>query len=154
MFFTIVPFFGLSCIKSNKSLNCGSKSTHVGSTMTTSPMTTLVKAWMSFLLNTMLIHWQEELNLVDRNACSSPCIVWKSTFSTMTAKVFWITSWIYVRLLLWMQHKRWIPIGLMGCVHTHQKILAIEGWNISNHVQNIVKKLKKMIQKLKNLIEL
>jgi hypothetical protein len=27
----------------------------------------------------------------------------------------------------------------MGCVHTHQGILAIEGWGNSNHVQSIVK---------------
>jgi hypothetical protein len=35
----------------------------------------------------------------------------------------------------------------MGCVHTHQGILAIEGWGSPNHVQN-VEKTEKTSQKL------
>jgi hypothetical protein len=36
----------------------------------------------------------------------------------------------------------------MGCVHTHQGILAIEGWGSPNHVQNVVEKTEKTSQKL------
>jgi hypothetical protein len=28
----------------------------------------------------------------------------------------------------------------MGCVHTHQRIFAIEEWGSSNHVQNVMEK--------------
>jgi hypothetical protein len=41
----------------------------------------------------------------------------------MASKVSRIASWVHVRSLLWMQHKRWIPIRSMGCVHTHQSIV-------------------------------
>jgi hypothetical protein len=38
------------------------------------------------------------------------------------------------------QRKRWITMGLMGCVHTHQKMFVIEGWGSPGHIRNVVKK--------------
>jgi hypothetical protein len=35
----------------------------------------------------------------------------------------------------------------MGCVHTHQRILAIERWGNSNHVLYIVNKTRENNQK-------
>jgi hypothetical protein len=29
----------------------------------------------------------------------------------------------------------------MGCVHTHQGILAIEGWGSSSHLWNVMEKI-------------
>jgi hypothetical protein len=29
----------------------------------------------------------------------------------------------------------------MGCVHTHQRILAIEEWGSSSHIQNVMEKI-------------
>jgi hypothetical protein len=58
----IAPFFGLSHIKANESLNCtnqGSKSVHVGSVMTTP-----AKVQMSFLMNTMSTCQEKELNMM------------------------------------------------------------------------------------------
>jgi hypothetical protein len=34
----------------------------------------------------------------------------------------------------------------MGCVHTHQKILAIEGWGSPSCIQSTMKNTKKTIQ--------
>jgi len=41
-----------------------------------------------------------------------------------------------------MQHKRWIPIRLMGCVHTYQGILAIKGWGSPSHVWSVMEKTR------------
>jgi len=35
----------------------------------------------------------------------------------------------------------------MGCVHTHRKILAIDGCDDPNHVQNAMEKIEKYNQK-------
>jgi hypothetical protein len=58
----------------------------------------------------------------------------------MVGKMSQITSWVVVHSLFWAQHKRWIPIGLMGFVHMHQKIPIIERCGSPNHVQNIMEK--------------
>ncbi len=50
--------------------------------------------------------------------------------------------------LPWTQLKRWIPIRSMGCVHTHQGLLAIEGWGSPSHVQNVVQKTREDNQKV------
>jgi hypothetical protein len=50
----------------------------------------------------------------------------------MATKVSQITSWVFMCSLPWAQRKKWIPIGLMGCVHTNQRILIIEGWGSPN----------------------
>jgi hypothetical protein len=39
----------------------------------------------------------------------------------------------------------------MGCVHTHQGILAIEGWGSPYCIQNVVEKTKEINQKPRNI---
>jgi hypothetical protein len=97
---------------------------------------------MPFLVSTMSIHRQKELNVVERNACNCSCPTWKLASHTMMAKVSRIPSWVPVRSLPWAQHKRWIPIGLMGCVHTHWRMLAIEGWDSPSHTWNAMQKTR------------
>ncbi len=53
--------------------------------------------------------------------------------------------------LPWVQHKRWIPIGSMGCEHMHQKILTIEGFGSSIHIQSIMEKIKEDNQKARKI---
>jgi hypothetical protein len=65
----------------------------------------------------------------------------------MVAKMSQIASWVLMHSLPWMQHKRWIPIGSMGCVHTHWRIFAINGWVNPSHVQNVVEKFGENNQK-------
>jgi hypothetical protein len=104
-------------------------------------MTTLAKVRMPFLISTMSTHQWEELNVVKRNTCNYSCPTWRSTSRTMAAKVSRIASWVLVHSLSWAQRKRWIPIGSMGCVHTHQRILTIEGWGSLSHIQKVVEKI-------------
>jgi hypothetical protein len=42
----------------------------------------------------------------------------------------------------------WIPIGLMGCVHTHKRRFVIERCDRPNHIQNIMKKIGENNQKV------
>jgi hypothetical protein len=39
-------------------------------------------------------------------------------------------------------HKRWIPVKSIGCVHTHRRILTIEGWGSPSHVRSVVQKIR------------
>jgi hypothetical protein len=55
-------------------------------------------------------------------------------------------------LLLWAQCKRWIPIRLMGYVHTHQGILTIEKCGSPSCDRNKVKKIGKIIEGWENLL--
>jgi hypothetical protein len=41
----------------------------------------------------------------------------------------------------------------MGCVHTHQKIPAIEGWDILNRVQNTIKETRENNPKTKKIYQ-
>ncbi len=75
--------------------------------------------------------------MVEGSTCNYFHPMWKPTFRTMVAKVSRTTSWVLVHLLPRMQCKRWIPIGLMGCV---QRIHAIKGWGNPSHVRNVVEK--------------
>jgi len=59
----------------------------------------------------------------------------------MVAKVLQTASQVHVRLLPWAQHKKWIPIRLMGCVHTHQERLAIERCDNLNYIRKVVEKI-------------
>jgi len=90
----------------------------------------------------MSIHQQEELNVVERNTCNYSCPMWKLASYAMVAKVSQITSWVPMCSLPWVQCKRWIPIGSMGCVHAHQRISAIEGWGNPSHVWSVVEKTR------------
>jgi hypothetical protein len=40
---------------------------------------------------------------------------------------------------------------VMGCVHMHRGILAIEGWGNPNCIQNVVKKIEKTSRKPKKI---
>jgi hypothetical protein len=82
-----------------------------------------------------------ELNVVEGNTCNCFCPMWKLTFHAMVTMVSWIASWVPVRLLPWTQCKRWIPIRLMGCVHTHQRMFAIEGKGNPSRIWNVVEKI-------------
>jgi hypothetical protein len=65
----------------------------------------------------------------------------KLAFCAMVTKVSWIASWVLMRSLPWAQRKRWILVRLMGCVHIHRGMSAIEGWGGPSHVQNVVQKI-------------
>jgi hypothetical protein len=112
-----------------------SKSIHVGSTMTTS-----AKVWISFLVKTMSTHRWEEWNIVEGNVCNCSHPTWRSTSRAKATKVSRTSSWVPMCSLPWVQHKKWTPITLMGCVHTHWRIPTIEGCGNPSHVRNIVKK--------------
>ncbi len=114
----------------------GSKSAHIGSTMIT-----LVKVQMPSLVNTMLTHQRKELKVVEGSACNCSHPMWKPKSHAMATKVSRITSWVPMCSLLWAQHKRWVPIGSMGCVHTHWGMPIIEGWGSPSHIQNVVQKI-------------
>jgi hypothetical protein len=83
------------------------------------------------------------------SACNCFCPTWKLVFHIMVAKVLQIASWVHVHLLPWEQRKKWIPIGSMGCVHTHQQILASERWGSPNHIRSVVEKTGEDNQKVK-----
>jgi hypothetical protein len=105
-------------------------------------MTTSASVWMLSLVNTMSTHQQEKLNVVERSACNCSHPAWKPTSHAMATKVSWITSWIPMRSLPWMlECKKWIATRLMGSVHMHWRILAIEGWRNPNYVWNTMKKI-------------
>jgi hypothetical protein len=59
----------------------------------------------------------------------------------MAAKVLQIASWVLMGLLPWTQRKRWIPIGSMGCVHTHQGMLVIEEWGSPSGIWSDVQRI-------------
>jgi hypothetical protein len=58
----------------------------------------------------------------------------------MTKKVSWITSWVPVCSLLWVQRKRWTLVASIGCVHMHQRIFTIERCGNPSCIRNVVKK--------------
>ncbi len=83
---------------------------------------------------------QEDLNVVEGNAYSYSCHTWKLTSCAMAAKVSQTTSWVPKCMLPWAQHKKWIPIGLMECVHTHQRRPTNETCGSSSYVRGNVEK--------------
>jgi hypothetical protein len=99
------------------------------------------KVQMPSLVSTMLIRQQEEFNMFEGSTCNCFRPMWKLAFCAMTSKVSWTTSWVLMHSLSWTQRKRWIPKGLMGCVHTHQKIFVIKGWGSSSHIRSVVEKI-------------
>jgi hypothetical protein len=76
--------------------------------------------------------------MVEGNTCICFRATWKLAFHTMAPKVSQIASCS----LPWTQHKRWMPIGSMGCVHTHRRMLAIEGWGSPSSIWNVVQKIE------------
>ncbi len=114
-------------------------------------MTTSTSEHMLFLANAMLTCRQKELNMIEGNIGSYFHPMWKLACHAMATKVLWTTSWDPMHLLPWMQHKKWIPIRSMGCVHTHWKIFAIEGWGSPSRVWNAMKKIREDNQKAKKI---
>jgi hypothetical protein len=55
------------------------------------------------------------------------------------------------RVATWVQHKKWIPEGSMGCVHTHQGRPTIERCGSPNHVRNVIEKTKENNQKVRKI---
>ncbi len=110
------------------------KSTRVGLVMTMS-----ARVWISSLMSTVSIRWWKELNVIEKNACSCFHPMWKLTSCAIATKVSQIALEVPMHSLLWVQHKRWIPTGSMGCVHTHRKILVIKKWRNPNYIWNVLK---------------
>ncbi len=70
--------------------------------------------------------WLSEVHIVVFVPCGSQHFVqWQEKFHELHHGFFYVHC-----------HgcKRWIPIGSMGCVHTHWKRLIIEGCGSSSHV--------------------
>ncbi len=111
-------------------------------------MTLSTKVKMPSLGCTMLTCWQEELNVVEGSVGNCFCPMWKLAFRVMVAKVSWIASWVSVRSLPWTQLKRWIPIELMGCVHTHQGMPTTKERGSPSCIQNVVRKIGEDNQKV------
>jgi hypothetical protein len=112
-------------------------------------MTTSIKVRMPSLVNTMSTHWREELNVVKRSSCNCFHPMWKLTSYAMAPKVSQTASWVLMHSLSWTQRKRWILVGSMGCVHTHQRMFTIEGWGSLSRVQNVVEKTRENDRKVK-----
>jgi len=64
--------------------------------------------------------WLNEVHIIVFVLCGKP------TFRAIATKMSQATSWVFVRSLPWAQRKNWIPIGSMGCVHTHRRKPTIE----------------------------
>ncbi len=79
--------------------------------------------------------------MVEGSACNCSHPTWKPESRAMATKVLRIASWVPMCSLPWAQRKRWIPIRLMGCVHTHWGVPTIEGWGSPSHVWNFVEKI-------------
>jgi hypothetical protein len=77
--------------------------------------------------------------VVEGSMCNCFFPTWKQTSRVMIAKMSQNVTWVPMCSLPWAQHKRWTLVTLMGCVHTHQRILAIERCSLS-HIWNIVEK--------------
>jgi len=60
-------------------------------------------------------------------------------------------SWVLVCLLPWVQRKRWIPIGLVGCVHTRHGRPIIKRCGNPSCIQSIVEKIGENNQKAKKI---
>jgi len=134
----IVPFLAWATLKATTfwvPQDQQNRSVHLGSTMTT-----LIRIWIPYLVNTMSIHWWKEWNVVGRNMCSCSQPTWKSTFHAMATKVSWTTSWVPMHSLPWVQRKRWTFVTSMGCVHTYWRIFIIEGCGNPSHIQSIMEK--------------
>ncbi len=105
-------------------------------------MTMSTKVQMPYLVCTMSTCQRKELNVIEGNACNCSRPKWKLVFHVMVAKVSWITSWVLMHSLPWTQSKKWIPIGLLGSVHTHWGMLIIEGWGNPSRVWSVVQKIR------------
>jgi hypothetical protein len=106
---------------------------------------------MLYLVNTMSTHQWEELNVVEGSACNCSCPTWKPSSHAMATKVLQIASWVLMRSLPWTQHKRWISIRLIACVHTHWGMPTIEGWGSPSHIWSVVEKIGEDNRKVRKI---
>jgi len=106
---------------------------------------------MSSLVNTMGTRQQEEVNVVEGSTCNYFRPTWRPTSCAMATKVLQIASWVLVRHCHEHNVRGGIPIGSMGCVHTHQRMPTIEGWGNPSHVRNVVKKNGQNNQKVRKI---
>ncbi len=132
--------FSLAWVKSKATNPWVTQDRRNKSTQVWSTMTTLIKVWMPSLVNTMSIHWREELNVVKKSSCNCFHPTWKLASRAMAPKVSQIASWVLMRSLSWTQRKKWILVGSMRCVHTDQRMFTIKGWGSLSRVQNVVEK--------------
>jgi hypothetical protein len=114
-------------------------------------MTMSARVQIPSLVSTMLICQWKKLNVVKKSACSCFHPTWNPTSHAIMTKASWIPSWIRMCLLPWVQCKKWIPIGSMGCVHTNQKIPTNEKCGSLNHIWNIVEKTRENNWKAKKI---
>jgi hypothetical protein len=66
----------------------------------------------------------------------------------MATKVSQTALWVLMHSLPWSQHKKLVPIVLMGCVHTHKGKPTIEGCGNLSHTQSDVEKIGEDNQKV------
>jgi hypothetical protein len=104
-------------------------------------------------MSTMSTRRWEELNVFERSTCSCSCPQ-ELASCAMATEVSWIASWVHVCSSSWAQHKRWIPIGSMGCVHPHWRILATKRWGNPSRIWNTVEKTKEVGQKLRKISQI
>jgi hypothetical protein len=111
-------------------------------------MTTLTNVRISSLVNTMSTHQWEEWKVVEKSTCNCFHPTWKLASHAIATKVSWITSWVPIHSLPLAQHKRWALVTLMGCVHTHQRISAINGCGNPSRVWSVMEKDEENIRKV------
>jgi hypothetical protein len=132
-------FFGLNNIKSNKFLSCTRLGKYIQSHWVDNDN-------MSYGANS--IFGEHNVNSTRRVECS-----WKKhmkpTSHAMATKMSQIASWVLICSLPWTQHKRWIPIRSMGCVHTHQGYLQLKDVLLQVVVETLWKKTRKNNQNVK-----
>jgi hypothetical protein len=113
-------------------------------------MTRLAKVQIPSFVITMSNHWWEELKMAKKNACSCSHPMWKLTSCNGDKSVTNYIMGPYV-LIIMAQRNKWIPIRLMGCVHTHQGRPAIEGCGSISRVWSVVKKIGEDNQKVEKI---
>jgi hypothetical protein len=126
----IVPFFGLNWIKSSKILEL-CKNGEINLACVGSVVTMLTRVQIPSLLSTISTHWEKELNVAKGSASNYFWPMQKPTSHTNGNKN--IANYI-MSLHVPMACKKWLPIWLMGCVHTHWRRLAIEGCDSFSHI--------------------
>ncbi len=95
---------------------------------------------------TMSTRQWEELNVVEGITYNCSCPTWNLTSCAITVKVQWITSWVPMHSLPWVQDERWIFVGLMRCVHTHWRGLQLKDVIILVASKVLWRKLGKIIK--------
>jgi hypothetical protein len=114
----------------------GNKSTCVGLVVTM-----LIRVRIPSLVSTMSTHWQKELNVAKGSAYNYFLFHAKASISHNGNKH--IANYI-MSLRVPMACKKWIPIWLTGCVHTHWGRLVMKGVIILATFKAFWKELRKI----------